>query len=118
MNKNPIHRNAGQDYYHSNTNFPWRRVAGKGDQESANYEEDNWQNDGDLYRSFTVGAFVAKPEEARYGERGEQCLNEADIIDQHVDILYHQECQGDNAEEDKRRRRRQVPDIDKGDGGG
>lgn len=48
MNKDPIHRNARQDYYHSNTNFPWRRVAGKGDQESTNYEEDNRQNDGDL----------------------------------------------------------------------
>ena len=44
-----------------------------------------------LYGSLEFGFLVPKPHEARDRERGEYCLNEAHIIDQHIDILYDQQ---------------------------
>lgn len=41
--------------------------------------------------------FVTQPQETRHRECGEYSLNEADIIDQHVDILYEEKHQSDNA---------------------
>lgn len=41
--------------------------------------------------------FVTQPQKTGHGECGKYSLNEADIIYQHVDILYDEKHQGDNA---------------------
>lgn len=42
IDEDTVHGNARQNYNYAYTYFPWRDVAWEGDQECADYEEDDW----------------------------------------------------------------------------